>query len=80
MLNASVVEWSITIDCKSIALRASLVQIQPGAHENLNATVNTVAFRFLLRIVNVDLNRGRLVNRAVRPKQPAESGCRFRVR
>lgn len=28
---ASVVEWSITTDCKSVALRASLVQIQPGA-------------------------------------------------
>jgi hypothetical protein len=32
-LHASVVEWSITTDCKSVALRASLVQIQPGAHE-----------------------------------------------
>mgnify|MGYP007120771953 FL=1 len=59
------VEWSITIDCKSIALRASLVQIQPGAHENLIATVNTVAIRFLLCIEEMDLNR-RLVNRAGR--------------
>ncbi len=29
--HASVVEWSITTDCKSVALRASLVRIQPGA-------------------------------------------------
>ena len=28
------VEWSITTDCKSVALRATLVQIQPGALKN----------------------------------------------
>ncbi len=63
-------EWSITTDCKSVALRASKVQILPDAHENLNAAVTTVAFRFLLCIVEVDLNRG---------PQPAKSGGRFRA-
>jgi hypothetical protein len=36
---ASVVEWSITTDCKSVALRASLVQIQPDAHQSKNTEI-----------------------------------------
>ncbi len=33
--HASVVEWSITTDCKSVALWASLVRIQPGAQKQI---------------------------------------------
>jgi hypothetical protein len=32
--DASVVEWSITTDCKSVALRAPMVRIHPDAQNS----------------------------------------------
>lgn len=47
MTNASVVEWSITTDCKSVAHRATQVRILPGAPMNefcfLNGNILPVA-------------------------------------
>jgi hypothetical protein len=47
--NASVAEWSIAVDCKSIAHWATQVRILPGAHMKNESILQGVLLFFMMK-------------------------------